>query len=39
MRAERHCEQKAKAVAKANAAEAASQDPSKHFPLLKGYFR
>ena len=39
MRAERHREQKAKAVANANAAAAALQDPSKHFPLLKGFFR
>jgi hypothetical protein len=39
MKAERHREQKAKAVANANAAAAALQDPSKHFPLLKGFFR
>ena len=39
MRAERHREQKAKAVANTNAAEAASQDPSKHLPLLKGFYR
>ena len=39
MKAERHREQKAKAVASANAAAAALQDPSKHFPLLKGFFR
>ena len=39
MRAERHREQKAKAVANANAAAAALQDPSKHFPQLKGFFR
>lgn len=39
MRTERHREQKAKAVANANAAAAALQDPSKSFPLLKGFFR
>lgn len=39
MRAERHREQKAKAVANANAATAALQDSTKHFPLLKGFFR
>ena len=40
MRAERNKEQKARAVANANAAAAAAlQDPAKHFPLLKGFFR
>ena len=39
MRAERQREQKAKAVANANAATAALQDPTKHFPKLKGFFR
>ena len=39
LKAERHREQKAKAVASANAAAAALQDPSKHFPALKGFFR
>jgi hypothetical protein len=36
MRPNRHREQKANAVA--NAAAAALQDQSKHFPLLKGFF-
>jgi hypothetical protein len=39
MRAERHREQKARAVASANAATAALQDPTKKFPKLKGFFR
>merc|ERR1712020_355949 len=39
MRAERQREQKAIAVANANAATAALQDPTKSFPKLKGFFR
>ena len=39
MKTERHREQKAKAIANANLATAALQDPTKHFPKLKGFFR